>query len=119
MWVASRMPNSVPLSVTVSPTRRARTSRSPIGMAKSWWAISSSDLDALGREQGGRAPGRMALDVDRDRVHGDVGRGQFDVDRERGRIAAQPLRADAEGVDRRREQGFELGAFGVGTARAE
>src|SRR6185312_4459788 len=40
MWicVASRRPNSVPFSVTVSSTRSARACASVIGMLKSWCA---------------------------------------------------------------------------------
>ena len=45
----------------------------------------------------------MALHVHRDRIHRDVRRRELDVHRERRRVAAQPLRPDAEQVDRRGE----------------
>ncbi len=47
-----------------------------------------------------RPPRRMALHVDRDRIHRDVRRGELDVHRERGGVAAESLRSDAEHVDR-------------------
>ena len=54
------------------------------------------------REGGTRAARRVALHVDRHRVHGDVGGRYFDVHRERGGVAAQALRPDSQQVDRGR-----------------
>src|SRR5678816_331102 len=76
-------------------------------------------VDARGVESGARAARRVALHVHRDRVHGDVRRRGLDVHREGGRIAAQPLRADAEHVDRLREFALELRAFRIAALRSE
>ncbi len=62
---------------------------------------------------------RVALDVDRDRVHRDVGRGDLDMDSEGRAVAAEPLRSDAEAVDGIAELGFERRALGIGAARAQ
>src|SRR3989442_12877921 len=64
---------------------------------------SEAILDAGGAQGGARATRRVALHVDRHRVHRDVRRGGLDVHRERGGVAAQPLRPDAEHVDCLRE----------------
>src|SRR5215510_974475 len=65
-------------------------------------------LDSSRPEGGARAARRMALHVDRDRVHRDVRRRRLDVHREGGRIAAEPLRADAKRVHGAAELGLEL-----------
>ncbi len=72
-----------------------------------------SVLDAVRREDGRGPPGRMALDVDGHRVHGDVGGRRLHVHGKRRRIAPQPLRPDAEAVDGPGERTLQLGAFGV------
>src|SRR6267378_6972460 len=66
-----------------------------------------------------RAARRVALHIHRHRVHRDVGGGRFDVHRERGGIAAEPLRTDAEHVHRLAELFFQPGSLGVVAARAE
>src|SRR6185436_16520863 len=76
-------------------------------------------LDAGASESRARAPRGMALHVHRDRVHRDVRRRGLDMHRERGRIAAEALRPDAEHVDRLRELALELRALGIGALRAE
>src|SRR6185437_10763602 len=83
--VASRMPNKVFSSVTVSPTLSARVCASVIGMSSTWWVIRRASLerDAARRDDGAGAPRRMALDVHRHRIHGDVGGGDLDMDAER------------------------------------
>src|SRR5258705_3650008 len=48
------------------------------------------------RESGACTARRVALHVDRDRIHRDMRRRGFDVNRERSRVTAEPLRADAE-----------------------
>ena len=40
----------------------------------------------------------MALNIHGNGVHGDMGSGRLDVNREGGRISAQTLRADAEAI---------------------
>src|SRR4051812_4529663 len=77
------------------------------------------ELDTRRRERRARAPRRVALHVDRDRIHRDMRRGELDVHGERRRIAAQPLRADTELVDRLRQLVLELRAFWIGAMRAE
>jgi hypothetical protein len=42
----------------------------------------------------------VTLHVHRHGIHRDVGRRQLDVHRERSAIAAEPLRPDAERIDR-------------------
>src|SRR5512141_2525782 len=82
--VASRMPNSVFSSVTVSPTLSARTCASLTGMSRTWWVmLRSPELDAAGRDDGIGAPRRMTLDVHGHRIHGDMGGGDFDMHTER------------------------------------
>ncbi len=61
----------------------------------------------------------MALHVDRDRIHRDMRRGEFDVHGECGRVAAEPLRTDAEHVHRRRQFGFQLRAVGIVALRTK
>src|SRR3989304_2432755 len=122
MWmsVASRSPNNVSCKVTWSPTRSLRTSASLTGSRMSWLVIAlEPELDALGREGCPRATGGVALDVDGDRVHGDVGRRRLDVHRERRRIAAESLRADAEAVDRLGQFLLQLRPFRVVAGGAE
>ena len=80
--------------------------------------ISKAIGHAAGGEGRARAPRRVALHVDRHRVHRDVRRGEFNVHRERSRVTAQPLRPDAKLIDRSRELRFELGAFRVGAMAA-
>ena len=65
---------------------------------------------AVGRDRRARAPRRMALHVHRHRVHRDVRRGELDVHCERGGVPAQPLRPDAEQIDRGGQFAFELRA---------
>src|SRR5712692_8368627 len=76
-------------------------------------------FDSRGPESGARAPRGVALHVHGHGVHGDVRRRGLDMDRERGRVAAQPLGADAERVHRAGELLFELRALGIVAARAE
>src|SRR5260370_35810509 len=116
--VASRMPNSVCSSVTVSPTRKARAWASVTGISKMWCAMAASDEgNAARRDQRRGAPRRMALDVHGDRIHGDVGRRDLDMDAERGGSAAEPLRADAELVDGLAQLRLDLAALGFGAGR--
>src|SRR5690349_14403967 len=61
----------------------------------------------------------VALHVHGDRIHRDVRRRGLDVHRERGRVPAQALRADAEHIDRLGELALELRALRVGAVRAE
>src|SRR5258706_8281670 len=82
-------------------------------------AMSEAILDAARRKSGARAARGMALHVHRDRIHRDVRRRGFDMHGERGRVAAEPLRADAERVDRIGQLGLELRALRVVAARAE
>src|SRR5512134_1781509 len=123
MWmsVASRMPKSVPLSVTVSLTRSALTCSSVTGGVNSWCAI--TPLETVGhalRREGRRGAARgVALHVDCHRVHRDVRRRELDVHGERGRVAAEPLRSDTELIHRARELCFELRALRVLALRAE
>src|SRR5690349_11688818 len=55
-------------------------------------------FDPRRAKHGACAPRGMALHVDRDRIHRDMRRRGFHVHGERRRIAAEALRADAEGV---------------------
>src|SRR4029079_13175630 len=101
--VASRTPNSVRSKVTVSPTLSARTCASLTGVSRTWWVMAparSLVIDSAGRDDRVGPARRMALDVHRHRIHGDVGGCRLDVHGERGRAAAEPLWADAELVDR-------------------
>ncbi len=61
---------------------------------------SEAVFDAASAEGGARAPRGMALHVHRHRIHRDVRRRELDVHRERGGVAAQALRPDAERVHR-------------------
>src|ERR1700694_291295 len=76
-------------------------------------------LDTRSPEGSARAARRVALHVHRHRVHRDVGGGGFDVHRERGGIATEPLRTDAEHVDGLAELRLELRALRIVTARAQ
>src|SRR5712691_4620250 len=76
-------------------------------------------LDPRSPKGGARAARRVTLHVHRHRVHRDVGGRRFDVHRERGGIAAESLRTDAEHVHRLAELFFQPGPLGVVAARAE
>src|SRR5689334_186006 len=113
--VASRMPNSVVSSVTVSPVLSARTWASLTGISSRWCAMAASDEGhAARRDHRAGAARRMALDVHRDGVHRDVGRRDFDMHPERGGAAAQTLRADAELVHRLAQLRLDRRAFRIG-----
>src|SRR5437870_11984751 len=75
-------------------------------------------LDPGRPESRARAACRVALHVHRHRIHGDVRRRGLDVHGERGRVAAQALRPDAERVYRARQLLLELRALRVLAARA-
>src|SRR5882757_5700659 len=75
--------------------------------------------DAARRDQRRGAARRVALDVHGDRIHGDVGRRDLDMDAEGGGPAAEPLRADAELVDGLAQLRLDLGAFRIGAGGAE
>src|SRR5712692_816512 len=76
-------------------------------------------LDTRSPKGGAGTARRVTLHVHRHRVHRDVGGRRFDVHRERGGIAAEPLRTDAEHVHRLAELFFQPGALGVVAAGAE
>ena len=61
----------------------------------------------------------MTLHVHRHRIQRDVRGRRFDMHRERGRIAAEALRADAEFIHHRAEFFFQLRAFRVSALRAQ
>src|SRR5687768_7068410 len=119
IWVASRMPKSVPSRVTVSFTRRARTAASSAGIWRTWWAMSVPVPHAVGADDGRCAPRGMALHVHGHGVHRDVGGGDLHVHGESGRIAAQPLGADAEAVHRLDEGLLEGRPLRIGARAAE
>src|ERR1039458_1210646 len=92
--VASRMPNKVFSSVTVSPTRSARACVSSMGSSRTWWVIAraSLELNAARRDDRLGAAGGMTLDIHGDGIHGDVGGGHFHMHPECRCTSAQALR---------------------------
>src|SRR5262245_25939028 len=68
-------------------------------------------FDAGRFESGARAARRVALHVHRHGIHRDMRRRGLDMHRERGRVAAQSLRPDAQHVDRLRQLALELRAL--------
>src|SRR5437868_11084818 len=110
----------MPFSWISWPSTRTRSSRRTPSSSAAWATRLSQRtginlktiLDSGRRERGARAARGMALHVHGHRIHGDVRRRRLDVHRERGRVAAEALRADAEHVDRVAELALELGPFG-------
>src|SRR6266850_272543 len=126
-----RVRSAMPLSSSAWPSTSTRSSSCTPSSSPAWALQASARIitalapnsepifDPGGPQGGAGAARRVALHVDRDRVHGDVRRGGFDVHGKGGGVAAEALRPDAEHVDRLRELLLELRAFGVGAARAE
>src|SRR5438105_864504 len=126
-----RVRSAMPFSSNAWPSTSTRSSSCTPSNSPAWAPPASARiittltpnseaiLDARGAQGGARAARRVALHVHRDRVHRDVRGGGLDVHRERGGVAAQALRTDAEHVDRLRELLLELRAFRVGAVRAE
>src|SRR5882762_8965903 len=94
--------SSLVLSSSFTPATSAPRTGRHINKAKITSALIAI-LDARRPERGARAARRVTLHVHRHRVHRDVGGRGFDVHRERGGIAAESLRTDAEHVHRRAE----------------
>src|SRR5437016_4544360 len=113
----------MPLSSSAWPSTSMRSSSCTPSSSPAWAAPASTParttalktiLDARRPQSGASAARRVALHVDRYRVHRDVRCRGLDMHRERGGVAAQALRPDTEHVDRLRELLLELRAFGVG-----
>src|SRR4051794_36742750 len=115
------------MAASLIPSLRGAKRRSNPEPGKTWIASSQGLLAmtacsrrkayAAGRDRRPGTARRMALDVHRHRVLRDVGRGDFDVNRETGGAAAEPLRPDAEFVHRARQFLFDFGAVFVGAHR--
>src|SRR5919199_4654938 len=140
--VRSRMPMMWPWTVTSSPARSFRISRSSvIGNVTSCCAMSaqlpsgvrpqkgpfvtaSSRLtvvlhSAVGADVRARAPRRPALVVDRDRVQGHVRVRVLDVALQDGDVAAEAHRADAGLVQQLEQLVLELRDDRIGIPRAD
>src|SRR5579864_89144 len=79
----------------------------------------SFERDAARRDDRRGATGGMALDIDRHRIHRDVGGGHFDMHTERSRAPTQALRPNAKLVDRLAQLRLYLGALRIGAGGAE
>src|ERR1051326_3314218 len=79
----------------------------------------SGEGDAARRDHRAGAARRMTLDVNGNRIHGDVRRGHLNMNSEGRRTSAQPLRSDAEFVDRIGKLFLDLRALRIVTLRAE
>src|SRR5438034_7554561 len=126
-----RVRSAMPFSSSAWPSTSTRSSSCTPSNSPAWAAPASARiittltpnseaiLDARGAQGGARAARRVALHVDRHRVHGDVRCRGLDMHGKGGGVAAQALRPDAEHVDGLSQFLLELRAFRVGAVRAE
>src|SRR5579864_2313591 len=117
--VASRMPNTVPFTRTVSSSLSLRTSASLSGGSRRCSAILGPGHRAVSSDDDCSPLAAPALDVDGHRVLADVRVRPLDVDRHGGGAAAQPLRANARVVDLRQKVLLERCHVGIGVAAAD
>src|SRR6516225_11963798 len=112
--VASRIPQMVPSSRTVSPTRSARPACSPRG-GSSRYSTSVPDLHPpVTVHPRATALAPPALHVHRDGVQRNVRPRGLDVKVQRGRVASEAHRTDARTVDRPEQFELERGDLGIG-----
>src|SRR5688572_1927121 len=121
-----RVRSAMPFNCSSCPSTRTRSSSltpSSSAACSGSASINRSSLetvfDSRRAKRRARAARRVALHVDRHRVHGDVGGGGFDVHGERGRVPAQTLRTDPQQVDGLSQRRLELGTLRILAARAE
>src|SRR5437588_11705712 len=123
-WAASRAVYTIPESSTWSPARRRSTSSGPIGARREIggrvMGASRGTTPHRTPHSQDDAPGAVgvAVEVDRDREAGDVGRVALDVHRERGHPSPESGRADAEIVDPAEQVGLDFGEPRVGVGLA-
>src|ERR1044071_6905350 len=117
--VASRIPNSVRSSVTVSPTLSARAWTSVTGVEKLCCVMRLLESDSARSDYGFGAPCRVALDIHGHRIHRDMGGGYLHMHAKRRRASAEALRPDSQLIDRFAQLRLDPGAFLVAAGGAE